>query len=55
MRPFVGPLRMEGSRERLFKPCKFSCIVRGVGEWRGSGEGEWKKEQRERGKERERG
>ena len=44
MRPFVGPLRMEGSRERLFKPCKFSWIVRGAGKWRrGSGEGEWRR------------
>ena len=61
MRPFVGPLRMEGSRERLFKPCKFSWIVRGAGEWRrvSGGEGEWRRgsggegmeEEQERGKE----
>ena len=34
MRDFVGPFRMDGSSERLLRPCRFSCTVRDVSEWR---------------------
>jgi len=36
MRAFVGPFRMDGSSERLLRPCRFSCTMRDVSEWRGS-------------------